>query len=729
MSTGTTTTVPSQHTQEDGQAPTPSIQRIKPKDWSGEHKITNLLREENWQSWRDDISLTFDVCCLQGYVNGTLKCPDPITDPIGADNWTYNDKYTQKVIRDRQSDGQKYHTSHCKTAKEMWTNLKAIHQSCGDQTENQLMRELTAMTANDGDDIIKHLAKLKQLWDRITLVCQSDLPLPPKLFKKFLAYSLPTTWDEFTRQFSRDPAKKDLTIHEFIGECNEEYRRRQKRDNKDENGNQSAYATTKKTLINRIGKKSSNQAQKQNQRCTHCGRDNHTVENCYHAAKPKCTICKKIGHKEDQCRFKKKTQKPRKGKEKMVADAITLKKETNIAEAGSDEENLAAIGDDHSMIIDDPFFDNIYDYNNNVNYEGLASNTTDRMYEWLAGSGSTNHISNRRELFSSYELTPEATVHGVGGKITQVVGRGTVNLTAQIGTRKRTLRLEKVNYIPSNKYNIFALGRWDSQGRRYQASNGELILYNRQNAPVLKGRKIASNVYKFILTPTDAPLTNKNQIYTFSCKEAKQTWETWHRRFGHVSYKGLKKLFQERLLDGFTVDQNTPTPDCTSCTEAKQSVKSFGTRTESTRKNKGELTHIDLWGKYDVTSINGHQYYLLLVDDATRYVTVYFLKGKHEAAQHVKNYLTYLHVRGISTHAIRVDRGTEFINKDLKEWCHAKGMEIDMTAPYSPSQNGVAERMNRTLVELARAMLTASKLPEYLWEPAVAHAAAMSSRP
>src|SRR6266566_610854 len=189
--------------------------------------------------------------------------------------------------------------------------------------------------------------------------------------------------------------------------------------------------------------------------------------------------------------------------------AMTLKKETNIAEAGSDEENLAAIGDDHSMIIDDPFFDNIYDYNNNVNYQGLASNTTDRMYEWLADSGSTNHISNRRELFSSYELTPEATVHGVGGKITQVVGRGTVNLTAQIGTRKRTLRLENVNYIPFNKYNIFALGRWDSQGRRYQASNGELILYNRQNAPVLKGRKIASNVYKFILTPTDAPLTNK----------------------------------------------------------------------------------------------------------------------------------------------------------------------------------------------------------------------------
>jgi hypothetical protein len=76
---------------------------------------------------------------------------------------------------------------------------------------------------------------------------------------------------------------------------------------------------------------------------------------------------------------------------------------------------------------------------------------------------------------------------------------------------------------------------------------------------------------------------------------------------------------------------------------------------------------MDLWGKYDVTSINGHQYYLLLVDDVMRYVIVYFLKGKQEAAQHIKNYLTYLHVRSISTHAIHVDRGTKFINKSLTE--------------------------------------------------------------
>ena len=85
--------------------------------------------------------------------------------------------------------------------------------------------------------------------------------------------------------------------------------------------------------------------------------------------------------------------------------------------------------------------------------------------------------------------------------------------------------------------------------------------------------------------------------------------------------------------------------------------------------------------------------------------------------------MMYLKARGRVPCAIRADRGTEFVNEALKNWCHSQGIELQVTAPYSPSQNGVAERMNRTLVELARTMLTAAQLPEFLWEPAVAHAA------
>jgi len=226
MSSPTSSTQPAQQPPQGEQAQTRTVQRIRAKDWSGEHKGIDPLDDENWQVWRDDIDLAFNVCGLRGYVNGEIPCPDAGSDPVGADNWQYNDDYTKKVIRDRVSRGQKHHLTNCKTAHEMWSNLKAIHQACGDQTENQLMRELTDTKANEGEDIIEHLAKIKRLWDRITLVSPDDLPLTPKLFKKFLAYSLPPSWDEFTRQFFRDPEKKNLTVPKFIGECHEEYRQR-----------------------------------------------------------------------------------------------------------------------------------------------------------------------------------------------------------------------------------------------------------------------------------------------------------------------------------------------------------------------------------------------------------------------------------------------------------------------------------------------------------------------
>jgi hypothetical protein len=444
----------------------PSIICIRPKDWSGEQKTYNLLKEKNWQSWCDDIMLTFDVCGLDRYISGTLKCPDTTVDPVGENNWQYNNKYTMKVICDRLSEGQKYHTTNCSIAQKMWSNLVAIHQTCGDQTENQLMHELTEMKVKDGDDIIAHQAKLKKLWDRIILVCPDDLPLPPKLFKKFLTYSLPPSWDDYTRQYRYDPAKKDLNVNIFIGDCMEEYRRHQKHKGEDANKNQSNLA--KSMLGNRITKPTSTQNEDARRiKCSHCGQNNHKAENCYHASKPKCTHCKRLGHPEDRCRFKKKNQKStsqrNKDKRTIAATAMT-KKETHATEAGSDDETLTAMDaetsiDAESFMINDPFIDNTTEYDSYLASQASTNDDLSRLYDWLADSGSTNHITNQRKLFTIYKETPGATVHGVGGKITQVIGRGKISLIAQYGTCRRTLHLENVNYIPTNKYNIFALGR------------------------------------------------------------------------------------------------------------------------------------------------------------------------------------------------------------------------------------------------------------------------------
>ncbi|GBE86811.1 hypothetical protein SCP_1000530 [Sparassis crispa] len=105
------------------------------------------------------------------------------------------------------------------------------------------------------------------------------------------------------------------------------------------------------------------------------------------------------------------------------------------------------------------------------------------------------------------------------------------------------------------------------------------------------------------------------------------------------------------------------------------------------------------------------------------------MKHKSEAFEKVKEYLTFIERHfGHLPKILCVDNGSEYINKDLKGWCCEKGIELQTTAPYSPSQNGVAERFNRMLLELARAMLIARKLPNFLWAEAVAYAAYLQNR-
>ena len=137
----------------------------------------------------------------------------------------------------------------------------------------------------------------------------------------------------------------------------------------------------------------------------------------------------------------------------------------------------------------------------------------------------------------------------------------------------------------------------------------------------------------------------------FSTASPSQTWETWHQWFGHIGYSGIKKLLDNQLVDRLHIDMNSLKPDCVACTEAKLSEMPYGPMLGHPMK-PGKLMHMDLWGKYDVASINGNQYYLLMVDDTVRYITVKFLNTKDQVAQKIMNYMTYQKAQGKTPYAI-----------------------------------------------------------------------------
>jgi hypothetical protein len=132
-----------------------------------------------------------------------------------------------------------------------------------------------------------------------------------------------------------------------------------------------------------------------------------------------------------------------------------------------------------------------------------------------------------------------------------------------------------------------------------------------------------------------------------------------------------------------------------------------------------ELVHMDLMGPFRVPSTEGATYLLTLLDDHSRFSVVQPLAGKAQVPGAVKGLLTLMETQsGHSLKAVQSDRGLEFCNKDLRAFYASRGVLHRTSAPYTPQQNGAAERLNRTLMERVRAMLISAQLPATLWDEA-----------
>jgi len=158
----------------------------------------------------------------------------------------------------------------------------------------------------------------------------------------------------------------------------------------------------------------------------------------------------------------------------------------------------------------------------------------------------------------------------------------------------------------------------------------------------------------------NAPTPSWNDA-SYPTVETPKTWDIWHCCFTHISISSLHRLFNKQLVTGFHIDCESTFSDCIAYTKAKQSVILFN-KTAGHDTELGELTHIDIWGKYSVSSINSFQYYLLMVVNASCYITVKFLKSKDQATQKLKNYFTHLQIQRKTPKAICIDHRCEFVN-------------------------------------------------------------------
>ena len=209
------------------------------------------------------------------------------------------------------------------------------------------------------------------------------------------------------------------------------------------------------------------------------------------------------------------------------------------------------------------------------------------------------------------------------------------------------------------------------------------------------GVKSSNNCY-LLSHPQNALLVGKDEL------------GEWHEKLGHMSVEMMIKLSNKNLVKGMPVFDNKARLSCGACATGKQTRAVHPVTGQKSSSRIQEMIQKDLMGPTEVASIAGKRYIMVCVDDFSRYTWTEFLKEKSDAFQAFERLCKQLMVqKDLKIKRIRSDHGREFENSQFEDFCNQHGIIHEFSAPHTPQQNGVAERKNMTLQEMARTMMKA----------------------
>ena len=204
----------------------------------------------------------------------------------------------------------------------------------------------------------------------------------------------------------------------------------------------------------------------------------------------------------------------------------------------------------------------------------------------------------------------------------------------------------------------------------------------------------------------------------------------WHQRFGHLNHKTVLRMSTLGSVFGLALfnDKLHLSTQCRGRLLGKMPRNSFpSTRTRGTKV--GDIVHSDVCGPLYICTPTGAKYFVTFKDDFSSFCVIQLLKHKSEVQEAFKKFNAKMKSEtGQATKILRSDGGGEFCSKDFEDWLAKAGIAHQVTPPYTPQLNGVAERVNRTVVESARSQMFGKKVPLELWGLAVLCAVYVQNR-
>jgi hypothetical protein len=362
------------------------------------------------------------------------------------------------------------------------------------------------------------------------------------------------------------------------------------------------------------------------------------------------------------------------------------------------------------------------------NIEGPFSSAYLASYhaqEGILDSGCTDHVIGSASAMTDYtHLHTPLPISGFGSNMAcSAVGKGSILLPSNPPTTS-----PGALHVPSVRHNLYSISRLQDAGLgTYFPPRSSSALVLNSSGHIVASVSREHNLYtlrpsSFLQHPTAFASTGSLE----PPPSLSDPSILYHYRLGHCNFNYLHLMARDSMATG--LPESLPVPPssggltCVTCTQGKLSSTPHPPST-SRASAPLELVHMDLCGKVDPPTRHRQSYFLTIVDDFSRYSAVLLLPKKSDTTAAFQAWAKLATNKlNMPLKAIRTDGGREFLNHSMATWCQAHGIEHQHTLPDSPQQNGIAERRNRTLLNMVRCMLTFSKAPQSFWGFALLYA-------
>ena len=343
---------------------------------------------------------------------------------------------------------------------------------------------------------------------------------------------------------------------------------------------------------------------------------------------------------------------------------------------------------------------------------------------WWIDSGATVHVANSLQGFRGGRdlQRGERRIKVANGVEVEAEAIGELPLELNNGF---VLHLRDVLFVPSLHRNLISVSRLDMDGYNCHFGNGQCEIQFDNKCVGLAIRQ--DKLYLLSLAENFNAECTMNVLSVTTSKKRKRidsSSKLWHCRLGHISRGRIERLVKESILPPLEFSDLEQCIDCMKGKFAKKIKK-------GAKRSAGvlELIHTDICGPFPVTSVDGFDSFITFTDDYSRYGYIYPIKDRSEALDKFRIFKAEVENQlDRKIKIVRSDRGGEYYGRHtpygqvpgpFARYLRENGIVAQYSTPGEPQQNGVAERRNRTLMDMVRSMMSYSTLPINLWMEAL----------